>query len=292
MMGRNWAILIAWPLLLAGLAVPAGAFAQEEIVLGAHQFSNGVHPTFDAIFEDPGGREISRFWLNELKSISMKVTNRREMVGAVARIPSASPDTMRVLVAIDKPRGNGRYTTVHVAFFTTNGYVGPDSPQRELNGCMEWMRQRALLLRRQLAQNAVDIGERQLTNLERQLDMLKRDEQRIRHNIRRAGQRVEEADRTKAEAEEQLRLLATASDSTALDSASQAPSDRDRQKQERLWQDRSRRSTYTRQGMEKKLQDLEWELGKNARDQVSKQEEIERQQAIVEELREKLRSVH
>lgn len=268
------------------------ASAQGEVVLGAHQFSNGVHPTFDAVFEDPGGRTVTRFWLNELKGISMKVTNRKEMTGAVARIPSASPDTMRVQIAVERARGGMPYTSVHVAFFTTTGYVGPDSPERELNGCQEWMRQRSLILRRQLAQEAVDQGERRLTQLERQLDMLRREEQRAGHNIRRTQQRMEDADRTKAEAEERLQQLQAATDTTGLDSAALATADKERGKQERLWQDRSRRSTYTKQGLEKKLQDLQWELTKNGKEQVAKQAEIEQQQATVAELRERLRSVH
>lgn len=277
--------------LALGLILPRHAGAQEQVVIGAYQFSDGVHPTFDALFEDPGGREVRRFWQNELKGISMKVTSRKEMVGAVARIPSASPDTMRVLVAIEKPRGNSPYTTVHAAFLTTSGYVGPDSPSRELGGCMEWMRQRSSVLRLQLAQGAVDQGERQLAQLERQLDMLEREEQRTRNNIHKAEQRIQEADRTKAQAEEQLQLLGAASDTTGLDSTSQAGLAKDRQKQERLWQDRANRSTYTKQGMEKKLQDMQWDLTKNAREQEAKRAEIQRQQAAVGELREKMQSL-
>lgn len=279
--------LAAW----LALALIPGAKAQGDVAQGAFQFSNGVHPTYDAVFEDPGGRAVTRFWLEEVKGISMKVANRKEIIGMVARIPSASPDTMRIMVAIEKPRGNGLYTTAHIAFFTTNGYVGPDSPQREQDGCLEWVRQRALLLRRQLAQEAVATGERQLAVLERQLDMLKREEQRAQNNIRRANQRMEEADRTKAEAEEQLQRLQAPADTLGADSADRAAMDRDRQKQERLWRDRSKRSTYTRQGLEKKLQDLQWELEKNSREQTDKQAAIQRQQATVEELREKLRAV-
>lgn len=273
------------------VAVATGAWAQEAVMPGSYQFSNGVHPTFDAVFDDPGGREVARFWLGELKGVSMKVTNRKEMVGAVARIPSASADTMRILVAVDKPR-RGSLTTAHIAFFTTSGYVGPDSPRREQDGCLEWVRQRALALRRQLAQDAVDQGERQLSILERQLDMLRREKQRAENNIRRTEQRIEEADRTKAEAEAQLEQLRTATDTTGLDSAVTAAPDKNRQKQERLWQDRSRRSIYTKQGMEKKLQDLQWELTKNGKEQVVKQGEIDRQRSVVDGLREKLQSVH
>ena len=272
------------------LACTLGATAQDDVVTGAYQFSDGVHPTFDASFGDPGGREVSRFWLGELKGISMKVANRKEMSGAVARIPSASPDTMRILVAIEKPRGKGLYTTAHLAFLTTNGYVGPDSPERELNGCMEWVRQRALALRRQLAQGAVDQGERQLALLEREFDLLKREEQRGRDNIHRTEQRIERAVRGHEEAGQQLRQLAA--DTTAPDTAARPAMDKERMKQERLWQDRAKRSTYTRQGLEKKLQDLQWDLTRNGKEQAAKQAEIQRQQATVEELREKLRAVH
>lgn len=278
--------------MILGLALAGSLAAQDEVRMGAHQFSNGVHPTFDAVFEDPDGREVARFWQSELKGISMKVHNRKELVGEVARIPTASADTMRIFVALERQKGRGSYTTAHIAFLTVNGYVGPDSDAREQNGCMQWVQQRALALRRQLAQDAVEAGERQLANLERQLDMLKREEQRAQHNIRRAGQRIEEAGRTKAEAEEQLGRLQVGADTTGLDSSALTALEKDRRKQERMWQDRAQRSAYTRQGLEKKMQDLQWELTKNGREQTAKQVEIQRQQALVEELREKLRTVH
>ena len=44
--------------------------------------------------------------------------------------------------------------------------------------------------------------------------------------------------------------------------------------------------------MEKKTKDLEWAIKQNDKDQVSKQEEIDRQQTVVNGLQEKLQAIH
>ena len=131
----------ALPVLIIALLASATVHAQSAPGLSAYQFSDGVHPTFDATFEDARERDVASFWRNELKSISVKVTNKKELIGAAARIPAASPDTMRILIAVDRPKG-GLYTTAHIAFLSTAGYVGPDTPERELNGCTQWVQQR------------------------------------------------------------------------------------------------------------------------------------------------------
>ncbi len=275
-------------LLAMGTLLHSALHAQQGVVRGAHQYSNGVHPCFDVLVEGERLREVSRFWYNELKSVSMKVTDRKEMTGAAARIPSASADTIRILIAVEQPKGSNR-TIAHIAFLATSGYVGPDSPERELAGCTDWVEQRALLLRRQLAQADLDQAQRQADQLGRQLDLLKREEQRAGEATRKAEQRGQQAVREREEAEKRLQEMADAP--SPADSAGQDAAARAQLKEQQLLRNRLKRATHTMQAQEKRKEDLQWALKKNRADQQAKQAEIERQQALVEELRTKLQNI-
>ncbi|MBP8824381.1 MAG: hypothetical protein KBH07_12135 [Flavobacteriales bacterium] len=281
----RWAVL-----LLPALWLATPVQAQLVPSLAAFQFSNGVHPTFDATFESTSERDVSRFWYNELKAASMRVTNKKEMVGYAARIPAASTDTLQVLIAVERSKAF-QSTTVHIAFFTRIGYIGPDSPERELGGCMEWVRQRMVSLQRQLAQTAVAAGQRDLGNLSRQLDMLQREEQRMENSLRRTRQRMEQAAKDSTQSAEQLAQLAMAPDTAGTDSATRAAQDKQRRKDLARWQDRSKRSAYTKQDMQQKEQDLQWALKKSKEDQAAKQAQVERQEAVVRDLREKMQAI-
>lgn len=281
----GWAAPVLFTLLLA-----APVHAQLVPGLAAFQFSNGVHPTFDATFDNASEREVSRFWLGELKAISMRVTNKKEMVGHAARIPAASTDTLQVLIAMERSKAL-QSTTVHIAFFTTRGYVGPDSPDRERTGCSEWVRQRMVILQRQLAQTAVAAGQRELDNLGRQLDMLRREAQRAQNGIHRAGQRMAQAGKDSAQAVQQLAQLATSGDTTTMDSTAVAAQEKQRKKDLDRWRDRAERSVSTMQAMQKRVQELQWALKRNKDDQAAKQAEVARQEAAVKELREKMQAI-
>lgn len=264
--------------------------AQSAPGISAYQFSSGVHPTLDATFENASESEVTTFWRNELKSISAKVTNKKELIGATARIPSASADTMRIFIAVEKPKG-ALYATAHIAFRTTQGFVGPDSPERELNGCTEWVQQRTVTLRRQLAQAGLDRAKRVLENLNRQLDMLKREKQRAENGILKAQERGEQADRDKQELEGQLKGLADPAREAGADSTEQAQLEKERLRDQRKMESRVTRAAKTSQAMEKKVQDLQWAIKKNEADQVAKQNEVDRQQQVVNDLQEKLRNI-
>lgn len=265
--------------------------AQSEPRMSAFQFSTGVHPAFDATFEDAKGKDVEAFWRNELKSISAKVSNKKELIGAAARIPGASPDTLRILIAVDRPKG-GLYTTAHIAFLSTTGFVGPDSPERELNGCTQWVQQRTVALRKQLAQAALDIGRRDLDRLQRDLDGLKREKERAENNLRKAQERAEQADRNKESSERRLGEMDAAATSATVDSTSGPNAEKARVKEQGKLRDKAARATKTAQDMEKKTKDLQWAINRNEKDQATKQEAIGRQQIVVNGLLEKLQDIH
>lgn len=267
----------------------ATAQAQSTPTFGAFQFSNGVHPTIDATFEQGEPRAVERFWRDELKSISTKVSNKKELTGEAARIPSASPDTLRIMVGVEKPKGT-LFTTVHIAFLTTAGYVGPDSPDRERLGCSEWVQQRTLVLLRRMAQAEVDHQQKKLDNLNRDLDMLRREHQRAEDNIRRTQQRMKQAGKDSTAAAESLAAL-EAGPPVGNDSTAAAASDKARAKERSKLQAQAQRAAYNRAGARKKISDLQWDLKKNADDQQAKQSAIEKQQGDVKAAQDKLQSI-
>lgn len=278
-------------ILFLPLLTSAPVRAQSAPGMSAYQFSNGVHPTFDATFEDAKERDVEAFWRNELKSISVKVLNKKELVGAAARIPAASPDTLRILIAVDRPKG-GLYSTAHIAILSTAGYVGPDSPQRELNGCMQWVQQRTVTLRKQFAQAALDLDRRDLDRLRQDLDLLKREKSRAESGMQKAQQRSEQAVRDKEESERELGALDAAAATAKADSTSDPNAEKARLKQQDKLRDKAKRATKTAQDMEKRTTDLQWAIKQNEKDQVTKQEAIDRQQAVVNGSLEKLQSIH
>lgn len=263
--------------------------AQDRPTFGAYQFSNGVHPTVDAVFEEASGREVERYWQGELKGISVKVTNKKELIGHAARVPAASPDTLQILVAVEKPKGSV-YATAHIAFLTTAGYVGPDSPERERDGSVEWVKQRTTVLRRQLAQAEVDKQQRQLDNLSRDLGMLQREQQRAENNIRRTGERLEQAGRDSAAAAQSLASMET-SPMAVQDSTDMAAASKAKEKERSKLQAKVKRAVYNRASAQKRIGDLQWDLKKNADGQKAKQAAIEQQQAAVKAAQEKLQSI-
>lgn len=280
--------LLHFPMITALLAIAAPLLAQDPPSFGAFQFSNGVHPTVDATFEGTDQRTVERYWRDELKAISLKTSNKKELTGEAARIPSASPDTLRIMVGVERPKGS-IYTTAHLAFLTTAGYVGPDSPDRERNACSEWVQQRTLVLRRQLAQAEVDRQQKLLDNLKRDLDMLRRDQQRAEDNIRRSQQRIDQSVKDSTEASQQLAAPAVAAAGT--DSTAQAAATKQHAKEMAKWEDRRKRAGRTHTAMAKRIQDLQWSLKKNSGDQAAKQQQITAQEAAVKSAQEKLQAI-
>jgi hypothetical protein len=258
--------------------------------MGALQFSEGVHPTFDAIFPDAETRTVASFWKDELRSISVKVTDKKEMVGQAARIPAATSDTLRILVNVEKPKGS---TTViaHIAFLTTAGYVAPDSPKRMLDGCTAWVQQRTLTLQKQVAQKVLDDGQRELGRQQGRLDDLKREKTRAENGLVKAAQKSEEAAKDKAAAETELEQL-NADTSLPSDSAAAVKAERDRGKQRAKLQDRIKRLAHAIDSAKKKTDDLNWAIKRNVQDQAAQQQIVDKQQAVVNDLQGKLQAIH
>lgn len=267
------------------------ARAQEPFtpVMGAYQYSNGVHPVITAVFPGAELRTVNSFWKEQLRSISTKVLDKKELIGEAARIPSASSDTLRILIKSEQGRG-AKDVVTHIAFLTNKGYVAPDSPEREVKGCTEWVRASSVDLLKQVARQNLEVGQRDLEREQQKLDMLKRDLQRTEENLRKAQQRGEAAKNEKAEMDSMLALptipIKTATDSIdATEELKQQAKDRARQSE------RSDRAERTGTAMTKKEDDLRWTIKKNKEDQVKQVDAVTKQQEVVNGLKRDLDAV-
>lgn len=285
------------PLLTTLLFLSAlSSVAQTTIGTGAFGFSNGVHPTLTCILEGTDARFVESWWKDELKRISMEVSNKKELIGAAALVPNVSPDTVRIMVKAEQRKGSPMLT-LHVAMLTTAGWVGPDSDQRALEGGKAFVRDRCTQLRRQLAQQELTDAERALARLNNELNGLQREKERAESGITRSKQRGQEAlaDEEKLSqevADKEKALEKLRAETGPAPTEADAKLIADQEKQLGKSRDKLRRAQDEQRDMVKRAQELAWDVKKNEEDQGRKRTEIERQEQLVKQLREKLEAIH
>jgi hypothetical protein len=266
------------------LTMALGTRAQGPFAptMGAWQFSDGVHPVISALFPEADLREVQSFWKAELSTISIKVTGKKEMIGMAARIPAASADTMRILIAVEQRKGE-KAVIAQLAFRTTAGYVAPDSPERERDACLEWVQQRSLVLLRQLARKRLDQGQRELDQARRQWDLLKREHDRSEAQLQRTRQRAANAEKEKQAADSTLALPAPLVQSA--DSAQASVQAKEAEKTRQALTKKSQRAAYVQASSVKKADDLGWAIKKNLEEQTAKEAEVKQLQEKVNTLK-------
>ena len=266
------------------------AQVQTAPTIGAFQFSDGVHSCFDAVYE-LDLRAVEGFWRDELKAISVKVSSGKELVAHAARIPSVSADTLRIFLRVERPKGSA-FTTVHIAFHTIHGFVGPDSPKREVDACSDFVKQRSVILNRRFAQVEFDQGQSKLKQLMRDMDLLKREKDRADQSILSAQQRDQKAIADKAKAIAELEQLKASPVNDDLDSTAQVREQKDRMNDEKRLQKQADKATRSSERSAKQVEAKQWAIKQNEAEQLAKQTEIDRQQLFVQELEEKLKAIH
>ena len=269
--------------------------AQNTVEVSSFGFSDGVHPTFSFIFEGADTKYVESFWRDELKKISVGVSNKKEVIGAGALVPQVSPDTVRVLVKAEQRKGSP-LLTAHVAILTRNGWVTTGSDDKVLEGARSFVQQHSTALRRQLAQQELTDAEKGLARLNDALAGLKREKERAQAGIEKSKQKAAEAVKEQERSQVELDELAKRIEAQrAL--VSTAPSEEnskelnDLLKQQSRASDKNRRALDDERNMKKKGDDLVWDIRKNEEDQVKKTAEITRQEQLVTALREKLANI-
>jgi DNA repair exonuclease SbcCD ATPase subunit len=271
------------------------AVGQTTVAPGSYRFSSGVHPTFSFVFEGTDAKYVESYWRDELKKISKEVSNKKEVIGAGAVIPQISPDTVRVLVKAEQHKG-GPLLTAHVAFLTTAGFVGPSSDDKVFSGAQAFVQTRSTALRRQLAQQELTEAEKGLARLRTDLSNLQREKERAETSIEKSTQKAAEAVTEQEDTRKALDELSPRIDAKRNEVAS-TPSDEgtkglnDLLKEQTRTLERNRKALETERSMKKKAEDLGLAIQKNLEEQARKQEAIDRQDALVNTLREKLAAI-
>ena len=273
----------------------ASAQAQTSVTSGSFGFSNGVHPTFDFIFEGTDVKYVESYWRDELKKISHDVSTKKEVTGAGALLPQVSPDTVRVQMKAEQRKGSP-LLTAHVAIFTTQGYVGPNSDAKVYEAATAFVQQHSTALRRQLAQQELTEAEKGLARLRTDQSNLQREKERAESSIEKSKQRGAEAVVEQERAKVELDDLTKRIDAQRNEVAS-APSEEGTKELNALLKEQTRTLEKSRKAMElehdmkKKVEDLTFAVKKNVEDQGRKQDEIARQEVLVNTLRQKLADI-
>ena len=283
-------------LLLTLLLTHWGAsFAQTTVTPGSYAFSTGVHPTFNFIFEGTNSKYIESYWKDELKKISIGVSNKKEVTGEGSLIPSISRDTLRILMKGEQRKGSP-LLTAHVSIQSTNGYIGPDSDSEVYAAAVAFVQRHSTAIRRQLAQQELSASEKDLDRLQNDLELLEREKERAAASIIKSNERAVEA------AQEQITTRAEMDDLGPKVNAMREEANRTMnedlakelkglEKEEAKALAKNRRAIDKEQDMKKKAEDLALEIKKNEEDQERKKVAVEQQKTLVKALKEKLDSI-
>lgn len=272
------------------------ARAQTRADVSSTMFSDGVHPTFAVGLMGTDTRTVYAYWKEVLKGVSIKVTDKKEVIGATARIPTISPDTVRIYVKAEQPKGSA-LLMAHVSIKTTSGFIGPDSPERELIAARAYVEQNSVVLKRRIAQTILDQGRKKLSTLGTELSQLQREKTRLEENIDRTKRKDAEALTEQERGEAELPILVGKLD-LLREQARTAPSEqtekelRSAEREQTKLQDRIRRAGNSSVAAKKKVTDLEWEVKKNLKDQEAKQVEVGKQEELVKELERNVAAVN
>ncbi len=285
-------------LLLSAFVGALTLFAQGPTVveMRSYSFSNGVHPTFAVVHTDTDQRTVEAHWRDVIKNVSSKVTGKKELIGMAALVSEISPDTIRILMKSESVKSLSQ-VTVHIAFLTTRGYVGTSSDSSMVRSARAFVYRHALALRMELANKELALAERYLKGYERDLAMLQRELERAEGQLARTEMKDSTAVLDQARTKEELRGMETdlANKNKQQDTEPDVEAEedlKDMQKAQRKVQGQHDKAVKAEQQAIKRSASLEETIRRNKEAQVKKEQQIERQRAHVEELREKVKSIH
>lgn len=283
---------------LTGMLALAGVLLRAQptqVEVSSYAFSNGVHPTFATTLHTERTSAVEDHWRSVLKGVSRKVEGRRELLARTALLPAISPDTMQVLIKAVTQKGSG-VVTCHVAFHTTDGYVGPGSAPEQVEAARAYVREHTRALRLSLARRELTTAERLLAQQRRDLSTLQRDHERAAAQQTRQLEkdslaRAEQAEGRTAVGAKQAELDAfRAQMGTSVDPADQ---EKLRTLEKELQKLRAKLTTAERNARtaQDRAEALVRNMERNRKAQGDMAVRIERQEALVEELRARLAAI-
>ena len=281
--------------LSAVLASAQDTDERTEVRTSSLSFSSGIHPTFTVVFENTDASTVENHWRDALKPISAEVKNKKELVAAAAVLPNLSRDTVRVIIKAEQPK-KSTTVTAHVAILTTDGFIDPHSSAAVLESAKQYVYDHSIDLKRELATESHESSKKQLAQLERELQLLEREQTRAESTLERTrasgAEAVQDQERLSAELKE-----AEGKTSAARKRIVEAPGEesadalKESEKEERKVSGAFDRAKDKEADAIKKAADLEQQITKNLEDQELKRQAIQRQRELVDQLFQDLKNV-
>lgn len=276
-------------LFLPGLLAALTAPAQTRVHQTTFTFSDGAHPTFMVEFEDADAGNVENWYKSQMKDISRDVESKKEIRATGARVPDIAPDTITVLCKAEKPR-KGLPVALHLAFKVNGGWVAGSSDKRQAEAAHDFAYTKAVALKKHVLQLKLEDAEKTLGRYQAELATLEKDHGRYIEGIEKNRTKGTEAaaDKVQAEADlgsNNLSVQAKQNEVSAAPSETNTKELQDLLKDQAKIKDRIERLGTDAVNAEKKIKDLEQAIEKNLADQEAKRATIEKQTAVVEELR-------
>lgn len=273
----------------------SASHAQTTVTLGSYAFSTGVHPTFNFIFEGTNPKYVESYWKDELKKISVGVSDKKEVTGMGSLIPSISRDTLRILMKGEQSKGSP-LLAAYVSIQSTTGYIGPNSDSTVQAAAIAFVQRHSTALRRQLAQQELTASEKDLLRLTTDLENLQREYERAQAGVikskEKATEAAEEQKKTRSVIDELgPKVAAMRTEVNTTMNAELAKTLKGLEKEESKAVSQNGKALVKEQQMKKKADDLEREIKKNDEAQVLKKKMIAEQETLVRSLKEKLDSI-
>ncbi|MBL7984150.1 MAG: hypothetical protein JNM91_04090 [Flavobacteriales bacterium] len=281
---------------LIALAFTLELAAQTAVNNSSYTFSTGVQPTFSVLLENADPAMVEKWYKEQLKAVSADMAGKKEVMSIGTRLPEISSDTIRVFLKADQPK-KAKDVTVHAAFRVNGVYVGPDSDARQVEGCRSWMYQRAVMLKKELAQKALDAATKQQRVLEDQLAGLVKEKDRAQNTIEKTQGNIMDDEKAKVETDGEVVTMKTTIDAKKQDVANSATEENTKAlqgliKEEEKLKRKSEKLAKDIASGKKRIEDLQFQIKKNLEDQDAKSKAIDAQKKVVEELTTKLGAIN
>ncbi len=278
-------------LFFLGMHLAALVQAQTEVRNTTFTYSGGVYPAFSVVFADIDAGDVEKYMRERLKPISLELGGKKEVMSIGTRIPAVSADTMRVFVKAEQA-GKGGDVTTHVAFRLNNAFVGPESAEKELAGCREWVYQQAVMLKKNIAQEKAEEEQKRLDRLQADLADLVKDKARLENALEKNDRKVADDQREREQVEGEGKLMAerVAAKRQEMNTAPSEQLTKDHEslekEQEKLTHKAAKLAEDIADGR-KKSEELQYGIKLNLLNQDLKNKEIAGQSRVVKEMVEK-----
>lgn len=271
-------------------------FGQTEVRVSSYSFTNGVYPSFSVAFNGTDPSEVEKWFKGQLKSISADVSTKKELMSIGTRLPEVSGDTIRVFIRCEQLKRSPE-VTMYAAFRVGNSFVGPDSEQRQSEGCRNWLYQQSVMLKKEIAQHEVEVAAKELDRLEGHLADLIKEKDRAQDNIERTQRNITEDQQEKAATDGELTTMETSLNAKNQE-VQNAPSESNTKELQALLKEqdklkrKSERLEKSATDGNRKIEDLQQAIKKNLADQDAKSTAINAQRKVVEEKKAKLANIN